>query len=187
VTAVARLTLVPISVRDARAFIERVHRHHRAPQGAKFAVSVAQGSVIKGVCTAGRPVSRAFDDGWTIEITRVAVLEGVPNACSKLLSAAWRAARGMGYRRAVTYTLAEEGGGSLVAGGWRCVGEAGGGSWNRQSRPRTDPSPTQIKILWDKGESPGATPDSPAEWLVAGPDEELPREDQRDFFFMATR
>jgi hypothetical protein len=57
-------------------------------------------------------------------------------ACSMLYGAAWRAARALGYRRLVTYTLASEGGASLRAAGWHCIGEAGGGSWSRTNRPR---------------------------------------------------
>lgn len=36
-----------------------------------------------------------------------------------------------------------------VAAGWRCVGEAGGGSWNRADRPRVDEHPTQTKLRWE--------------------------------------
>jgi len=86
------LTLTPLSIREAQAFIALVHRHHRPPQGAKFAVAVACLGRLVGVATAGRPVSRTLDDGYTKEVTRVAVLEGFPNACSKLYAAVWRAA-----------------------------------------------------------------------------------------------
>lgn len=33
----------------------------------------------------------------------------------------------MGYRRLITYTLPQEGGASLRAAGWKCIGERGGG------------------------------------------------------------
>ena len=32
-----RLAIVPITLRDARTWVDRVHRHHRAPQGGLFA------------------------------------------------------------------------------------------------------------------------------------------------------
>lgn len=32
------LTVQPITLREARAFVTRVHRHHKAPQGGLFAV-----------------------------------------------------------------------------------------------------------------------------------------------------
>jgi hypothetical protein len=47
-----------------------------------------------------------------------------------------RAALALGFVRLVTYTLPEEGGASLRASGWRCDGEAGGGSWSVPSRAR---------------------------------------------------
>nr|WP_216624795.1 XF1762 family protein [Paenibacillus foliorum] len=45
--------------------------------------------------------------------------DGTKNAASKLYAAAWHAARAMGYRRLVTYTLIEEPGTSLRAAGWK--------------------------------------------------------------------
>lgn len=142
------LTVVPITYREACAFIERHHRHHPPPTGQVFAVAVADGDRIVGVATAGRPVSRVLDDGWTLEVNRVAT-DGTRNACSKLYGAVRRAGSGMGYRRFVTYTLPEEGGSSLRGAGWTLVGEGGGGSWSTKSRPRVDKHPTQIKLRWE--------------------------------------
>ena len=100
------LAIVPVTMQDAREWVDRHHRHHRAPKGGLFALAVALGDEIKGVAIVGRPVARALQDGWTAEVTRVAVIEGVPHACSKLYAAAWRAARALGWRRLITYTLA---------------------------------------------------------------------------------
>jgi len=66
-----------------------------------------------------------------------------------LYAASWRAARAMGYRRLITYVLDTETGASVKAAGWKCVGEAGGGSWGRASRPRVDLHPTQRKLRWE--------------------------------------
>lgn len=33
--------------------------------------------------------------------------------------------------------------------GWRCIGEAGGGSWSRKGRPRVDTHPLQTKLRWE--------------------------------------
>jgi hypothetical protein len=104
--------------------------------------------VIRGVAMVGRPVARNLQDGWTLEVLRVAT-DGVRNGCSMLYGAAWRAARALGYRRLVTYTLPEEGGGSLRAAGMTLIGKAGGGSWNCASRPRVDKHPTQEKLRWE--------------------------------------
>src|ERR1051326_91546 len=99
--------LVPISLRDAREFVRQIHRHHRAPQGGKFAIAVSDGQKVLGVSIVGRPVSRLLDDGWTAEVIRLAT-DGTKNACSMLYSASWRAARAMGYRKLVTYILDSE-------------------------------------------------------------------------------
>ena len=76
--------------------------------------------------------------------------DGTKNACSMLYGACWRACRAMGYRRLITYTLAEELGTSVSSAGFKLVGEAGGGSWSRTSRPRVDHHPTQGKLRWEK-------------------------------------
>lgn len=142
------MTVVPCNIDEANAFIGRVHRHHGAAPGAKFAIAVAEGDAVRGVALVGRPVSRMRDDGFTAEVTRLAT-DGTKNACSMLYAASWRAARAMGYRRIGTYILDSEPGTSLIAAGWRLIGEAGGGSWSRDSRPRVDKAPTQAKLLYE--------------------------------------
>lgn len=144
-----KLTIVPVTLEDANAFIRQHHRHHPPVVGHKFSLGVADPTgVIRGVATVGRPVARLLDDGWTLEVNRVAT-DGVPNGCSALYGAARRAAFALGYRKLVTYTLPEEGGASLRASGWKLIGEAGGGSWNNAKRPRVDKSPTQVKMRWE--------------------------------------
>lgn len=142
------LSVQPLTLGEAYAFIKQYHRHHQPPQGAKFAIGVNDGERVVGVCVVGRPVARHFDDGWTAEVTRLAT-DGTRNACSILYAAAWRATRAMGYRRLVTYTLSEEGGASLRGAGWKLLGEAGGGSWSCKNRPRVDKHPLQAKLLWE--------------------------------------
>lgn len=142
------LMLQPITLREAKAYVARNHRHHRPPTGALFAVAVGDGQMVRGVAIVGRPVARMLQDGWTAEVVRLCT-DGTRNACSMLYGAAWRAARSMGYRRLITYTLPEEGGASLRGAGWRLVGEAGGGAWSRKSRPRVDTHPLQGKLRWE--------------------------------------
>src|SRR5262245_56055222 len=88
----AGLTLAPVSLQKAFAFITRHHRHHPRPQGAKWALAATVAGHLVGVATVGRPVSRQLDDGITAEVTRV-VTDGTKNACSFLLGAAWRASK----------------------------------------------------------------------------------------------
>ena len=142
------LELVPVTLAEANEFVAEHHRHHKPVPGAKFAVAVAEGQKICGVAIVSRPTARMSDNGFTAEVTRLAT-NGSRNACSMLYQAAWRACRAMGYRRLITYTLPEEGGASLRGAGWKLIGQAGGGSWSRPSRPRIDTHPLQRKLLWE--------------------------------------
>lgn len=142
------MMVVPISHAEANAFVAKHHRHHKPTPGHKFSVGVAEGDEIVGVAIVGRPVSRHLDDGWTLEVNRTCT-DGSSNANSMLYGAAWRAAKALGYRRLITYTLPEESGASLRGAGWRLIGERGGGKWSRQDRPRVDTHPTQTKLLWE--------------------------------------
>jgi len=151
------LAITPITLREAHAFVREHHRHHKPVQGALFAIAASavreagfcdDGIAVVGVAIVAMPVARMLQDGWTAEVRRLCT-DGTRNACSLLYGAAWRAARAMGYRRLVTYTLPAEGGASLRAAGWKLIGEAGGGSWNRDSRPRVDTHPTQSKLRWE--------------------------------------
>ena len=143
------LSLTPVTLGEARSFVDQHHRHHPAPVGGLFAVGVEQNGEVVGVAIVGRPVARMLDGGYTAEVTRLCVLEGHKNACSKLYSACWRAARALGYQKLITYTLAEESGVSLRAAGWKVVGEVKGRSWSTPSRPRVDKHPTQDKLRWE--------------------------------------
>jgi len=144
---------VPLTFKEASAFVAEHHRHYVPPVGHKFSVGCAvkggDGRVI-GVCIVGRPVARNLDNGWTLEITRCAT-DGTKNACSFLYGCARRAAWALGYKRLVTYTLPAEGGASLRAAGYRLIGEAGGGNWNVRSRPRVDTREDlqQRKFRWE--------------------------------------
>lgn len=144
----SRPEIVPITLGEAYAFVDRHHRHHKAPPGAIFAVGLATEEVV-GVVIVGLPVAAANRDDFTAEVSRLCVAEGVANGCSMLYAAAWRAARGMGYRKLITYTLATEPGTSLRAAGWRVLHQTKGGTWNRPSRPRVDKHPLQAKLCWE--------------------------------------
>jgi hypothetical protein len=149
---VSSLELRPVSFREACAYIEEYHSHHKPPQGWKFGICVhvpAEGNRIAGVVTVGRPVSRMLDDGFTAEVTRCCT-DGTRHVASKLYAAAWRAAKAMGYKRIITYTLEEEKGTSLVAAGWTPDAMSDGGSWSRDSRLRDDKHPLGRKRRWYK-------------------------------------
>ena len=144
-----RMSLCPVSLRQANTFVAAHHRHHTQVRGHKFSLGAVKNGCLVGVAIIGRPVSRMRDDGATLEITRLCT-DGTKNACSFLYGAACRAAFALGYRRIGTYTLPVEGGVSLRAAGWRLIGERGGGEWDCPSRPR-EPArhPTGQKWLWE--------------------------------------
>jgi hypothetical protein len=146
-----RLEVVPISLDEANAFVQMHHRHHKPVLSHKFSVAVAESEIVRGVAIIGRPVARGNDDGWTLEVNRCCT-DGSRNACSILYGAAWRAAKALGYRRLITYTLPEEGGTSLRASGWRLLGLRGGGNWNTPARPRIDTAAALRgqKLLWEQ-------------------------------------
>lgn len=146
------LVIHPLKLREAAVLVKRWHRHHKPAIGSLFAIGIARAGEEEpcGCIVVGRPVAINLDDGWTVEATRCCT-DGTKNACSMLYRAAWRAARAMGYRKLVTYTLPEEGGSSLRGAGFTCLGEAGGGTWHRPNvgRPRVDMHPMQKKLRWE--------------------------------------
>jgi hypothetical protein len=146
--------LFPITFKAAREFVGEYHRHNAPPQGHKFSIGLKSDGRLTGVVICGRPIARALDDGYTAEITRCCVLDNQPNANSKLYAAALRAAKAMGYRRAITYTLLTESGASLKAVGFTLDGEtpSNPNGWNMPGRPRKTPEkyPVGSKRRWIK-------------------------------------
>ena len=143
-----KVEIVPITLREANAFVSEHHRHHGPTTGHKFSIGLSDGEKIIGVVIAGRPVSRHLDDGLTLEVNRLCT-DGTRNACSMLYAAAWRAAKAMGYKRMVTYILESENGASLRASGWKCVGQAGGLRWTGKRRPKADLYPAEMKQRYE--------------------------------------
>jgi hypothetical protein len=144
----ARLTVVPLPLDEANAYVERYHRHSNPVVGHKFSLGAALGEDIVGVAIVGRPVARRLDEGWTLEALRVCSA-GERNVCSFLYGACWRATRALGYRKLVTYTLTTETGSSLRAAGFRVVASTPGRSWDVPSRPRVDKHPLQERLRWE--------------------------------------
>lgn len=142
------LELVPIELDESNAFVEAHHRHNAPVVRDRFRVAAALDGVIVGVANVGRPLARQLQDGWTVEVLRCCT-NGQHNACSFLYAACWRAARALGYKRLVTYTLASEPGSSLRAAGWRVVAEVPAASWSRRNRPRVDTHPLQERLRWE--------------------------------------
>ena len=107
------MILVPCTLKQANTFVCQSHRHH--------------GPVIG---------TRRMQDGWTVEVTRLCS-DGTANICS-CHYAVWRAARALGYRRIITYTLFDESGVTVRAAGWIRKAMTSGGTWDKPSRRRHD-------------------------------------------------
>lgn len=146
--------IVPVTFRTACEFVAKYHRHNAPPRGHKFSIGLADGIVLIGVAMAGRPIARHFDNGTTIEVNRTCT-DGTRNANSMLYGAVWRAAKAMGYLRAITYTQANETGASLRAAGWRRVKElpprAGWAASSVKLRAKRNPIGTGhiARVLWE--------------------------------------
>ncbi len=153
------MTIVPLTLAEARRFVAEHHRHNEPPIGHRFSIGLRDGDRLVGVVIAGHPVARNADDGVTVELLRVTTT-GERNACSMLYGAACRAAFAMGYRRVITYTLAEEPGTSLRAAGFHEAERlAERGEWVHTAGPRAlqlprlfDPPkmPTGPKVRWER-------------------------------------
>lgn len=143
------LSIERIGLDEANAFVAAHHRHHKPVVFHLFSIGAALNGNIVGVAIVGRPVARSRDDGVTAEITRLAT-DGTRNACSFLYGASARAAFALEFKRIGTYILASEPGTSLIAAGWRQIGEVRGRSWSTPSRPRVDKHPIQNKLLFEK-------------------------------------
>ena len=141
--------IVPISLKQANEYVTAYHRHHKAVRGCKFCIGLVDKSKnIVGVAICGRPVSRYYDNGSTIEINRLCT-NGYKNACSRLYGACVRIAKEMGYKKIITYILESENGASLKASNFICEGEAGGKIWTG-SRCKDNGVPKEMKQRWVK-------------------------------------
>ena len=143
------LELTPVSLAVANAFVANHHRHHKPVVGHKYSIGAQRGDVLVGVAIVGRPVSRYLDNGITLEVNRLCT-DGTKNACSFLYAAAWRAAKAMGYKKLITYTLDTESGTSLKAAGFRCAGLAGGKQWTGKRAPPAPLCPQQMKYRYER-------------------------------------
>ena len=151
-----KLTIVPMTLREANDFVENFHRHNgrTARNGGRWSVGATYGGALVGVAIVGNPISATYMDGVTAEVLRACVHDDAPRNCNSFLyGACWRVWRAMGGMRLVTYTLQEESGASLRGAGWRCVGEvkptADGWRKNDHLAREWQPVMGQLKFRWE--------------------------------------
>lgn len=135
---------IPIELRQANEFVDKLHRHHDPVHRDKFRIGAEVDGKLVGVVQVARPVSRMLDDGKTVEVVRLCT-DGSKDICSFLYARAARVAKELGYERIITYILYTEPGTSLRACGWIEDGTTSGGSWDRPSRRRSTTAPTVPK------------------------------------------
>lgn len=157
----SKLRVVPITITDARAHVDRWHSHLPAPVGGLLAAAVAVDDPPRVVCVAilSRPVARVLQAQGCAEVTRVASDGTEAHAASMALGAIRRAALALGWRRLVSSTLLGEAGTSYRAAGWHPVAISAGGEWGRDDRPRDAAAQPGAKIRWETG--PDALPLDP--------------------------
>lgn len=148
------LSLVPVDLAEANAFVANFHRHNKPVIGARFSVGASNGEALVGIAIVGRPVSRRVQEaGATAEVTRCCVIDGAPKGtCSFLYAACWRAWRAMGGQRLVTYTLQSESGASLRGAGWRVAHQlaaSDGTGWLTRPGREWQPVVGQAKLRWE--------------------------------------
>lgn len=141
------LCLRPWTIKAAVPFCKQVHRKLPRVTGGLWAVSVRRAGEVVGCAIVARP-ARLLDDGATLAVARVAVIENNPNACSMLYGACSRAAKAMGADNLVTYTHEDEHGASLKAANWVDDGLTDGGEQDRPSRKRAAVVDARPKRRW---------------------------------------
>ena len=138
------MELVPVTFQQVRRFVHEHHRHSSPPVVARFSVGLEVDGALIGVAVAGLPSARLLCDGRTIEVTRLCT-DGTRNSASKLYGAIIRAAKALGYKRAITYTLTVESGASLKASGWKVDNvNTRGETWARPNRDRERHQPDML-------------------------------------------
>lgn len=140
-----RVHVRPYPIKLARKFNREHHRRLPKLTGAMWALAAVVESEVAGVAVVGHPQARLANDGYSLEVLRVAVRnDNAQNACSALYGAAARAARAMGALDIFSYIHLDESGHSVKAAGWVEVAETDGGEWDRDGRQRmlaVDPNP----------------------------------------------
>lgn len=144
-----KLTIRPVTLDQAQAFVHDWHRHNRDNAGGCWAIACMRGDELVGVAICGRPVSQVLQRRGYLEILRVAVLEDVEGACSMLYARCKRIGQLMGYQRFNTYNRPGESGASLEAAGFHKVAKVRGRAEPWANRAARAKHPKQDKFRWE--------------------------------------
>jgi len=124
------IELRPATRDEVNALVERWHRHHKPVRAARFGALAELGGELVGGVLVATPVARALaEDPRVLEVVRLVCRGGDRNVGSRLLGAAWQAAKAIGCRRMVSYVRVDETGAVYRAAGWRAVAKTKARSW----------------------------------------------------------
>ncbi len=151
------MKIIPITLREADTLIRtwhRDHRHHLPVKAHRFSLGLLDGDRLVGAVIVGIPMARLTDRHQVAEVTRLAA-DGTPNACSRLLSAASKAAAAQGYARVEMFVAPTERSAPafLRAAGFRFDGESSGRQWSHdrktdnRSRRTSTPGPKHRWVM----------------------------------------
>lgn len=149
------LRVVPVSRRDAMAFIARHHHHVGSLPGDRFRAAIWNGPTMLGVVVIGNPTARAYNHKGIVEVRRLCLNLGISEllrwkACSALYVWAAEESARRGWRKIITYTLASESGMSLRYARWTREGQTGGGSRSWANRAGRQDAPREPKVRWSR-------------------------------------
>lgn len=151
------LSVIPINLREANAFVQSFHRHNKPVTAHRFSIGASDGKKLVGVAIVNNPVARRLADGFTAEVLRCCVVDDAPKGtCSFLYSRAWKIWSAMGGQKLITYTLQEESGASLRGAGWKIVNQSPGYTgigWTNRPGREWQPVTGQAKFRWEINET----------------------------------
>lgn len=113
--------ITPVTLQQANHFALKNCKQYQPVDEQVFSIGCAVREKLIGIVIINRPVSLKYDDGLTLEVSRIYSTAGRPAYCM-LYGAAARAAGAMGFHRIITTQPKGTPDSSLRAAGWKYVG-----------------------------------------------------------------
>lgn len=139
----------PTTLKEANAFVGKIHRHHDATVGHRFSFGAELAGELVGTVICGRPVAPKTEQYKILEVTRLCT-DGTRNACSFLYGGAAKIGKIMGFQRIQTFILPTESGVSLKAAGWIFDGISHSSNKGFKNRDGRKDDPYGPKHRWIK-------------------------------------
>ena len=113
--------ITPVTLQQANHFALNNCKQYQPVDEQVFSIGCAVREKLIGIVIINRPVSLEYDDGLTLEVSRIYSTAGRPAYCM-LYGAAARAAGAMGFHRVIAVQPSSIPDSSLRAAGWKSVG-----------------------------------------------------------------